>query len=84
MKKILTIVLIGIFILSGFGAIAIPNHGSDTFTFYLNENAVHITLPSISYEIIQKNGLHEIFVENFGRLSNPGEPCLPSKISRNP
>lgn len=79
MKKIISPLVLGVLILSGFGALALPNYGANT-AFNNDDNEIHITIPRITYEIRQRGEMQEIFAEDFGRLSNPGEPRLPSKI----
>jgi len=44
------------------------------------ENKIQVTIDTPSFNIIEKNSENQIIVENFGRLSMPGAPILPSRI----
>lgn len=79
MKKIISPLIVGILILSGFGSFALPNYGLNT-TFINDNDEIHLSIPHVSYELKQNGDVHEVFAADFGRLSTPGEPALPSKI----
>jgi len=83
MKKIIAIYLVGLFALSGFGAVAFSDFESleDKPLYSTGDKESICTIITVGpYEIKNIEDGQEIFVDNFGRLSTPGEPNLPSKI----
>ena len=83
MKKIMPIVLVGILVLSGFGADGLSNYESlenEISCFTVDKESISVTIHVDQYEIKNSEDRQEIFVNNFGRLSTPGEPNIPSKI----
>jgi len=83
MKKIIAISLIGVLLFSGFGAGGLFNYESlenEISCFTVNKESINVTIHVGLYEINNIEEGQEIFVNDFGRLSTPGEPNIPSKI----
>ena len=83
MKKIMPIVLVGILVLSGFGAGGLSNYESlenEIPCFTENKESISVTIHIGPYEIKNIEDEQKIFVNNFGQLSTPGEPNIPSRI----
>ena len=83
MKKRMSIVLVGILLLSGFGAVANSKNICEGISDLKNLKTLvtPLALPDITdCQIIDSDNGQKIYVEGFGRLSTPGEPNLPSKI----
>lgn len=77
------IVLVGILVLSGFGAGGLSNYESlenEISCFTVDKESISVTIHVGPYEIKNIEDRQEIFVNDFGRLSTPGEPNIPSKI----
>jgi len=83
MKKIMPIVLVGILVLSGFGAIATNKYTTDEAAadlVDLETLVMPISFPnSKEYQIIDSEMGHKIEIEGYGYLMNPGKPLLPSR-----
>ena len=45
-----------------------------------SSDVITVLIPIGLYVIKNTDEGQEIFIDNFGRLSKPGEPCLPSRI----
>ena len=83
MKKIMPVVLIGILLFSGFGAGGLSNYESlenEISCFTVDKESISVTIHTGPYEIKNIEDRQEIVVSEFGRLSTPGEPNIPSKI----
>ena len=83
MKKRMSIALVGILVLSGFGAGGLSNYESlenEISCFTIDNESISVTIHVGPYEIKNIENRQEIFVNDFGRLSTPGEPNIPSKI----
>jgi len=83
MKKIMSFVLVGILLFSGFGAGGLSNYESlenEISCFTADKESISVTIHVEQYEIKNIEDRQEIFVNDFGRLSTPGEPNIPSKI----
>jgi len=83
MKKIIAIYLVGLFSLSGFGAVAFSDFESledKPLCLTGNIDSICNSITVGPYELKNIEDGQEILVDNFGRLSTLGEPKLPSKI----
>jgi len=83
MKIIMSFVLIGILLFSGFGAGGLSNYESlenEISSFIVDNESIGVTIHIDKYEIKTIRNGQEIFINDFGRLSKPGEPNIPSKI----
>jgi len=83
MKKIMPFVLVGILLFSGFGAGGLSNYESlenEKSSFIEDKESISVTIPIGKYEIKTIRDGQEILINDFGRLSTPGEPNIPSKI----
>ena len=83
MKKIIPIFVIGVLILSGFGAVASSNFtGKKTLQHSINNKTpvISVPFPSIDeYRIINSDKRQKIEIDGFNYLLDPGKPMLPSK-----
>jgi len=83
MKKIISISLVGVLLFCGFGACGLSNYNSldnEISFFTIDKESINVTLQIGPYEIKNIEDGQEIFINDFGRLSMPGEPKIPSKI----
>ncbi len=84
MKKILPIVLVGILVLSGFGAIATNKYTTDEAAADLVDLETLVVIPvsfpsSGEYQIIDSEMGQKIEMQGYGYLLDPGKPLLPSR-----
>ena len=75
MKKIMPFVLVGILLFSGFGAGGLSNYESlenEISCFTVDKESISVTIHVGPYEIKNIEDRQELFVNDFGRLSTPG------------
>ena len=74
----MSFVLIGILLFSGFGAGGLSNYESlenEISSFIVDNESIGVTIHIDKYEIKTIRNGQEIFINDFGRLSKPGEIC---------
>lgn len=82
MRKIISLLLAGIFILTIFGAVASSNKVAESFQKSIDENTLIFTesLPNISeYQIVNEDNKQRIVIDGFNNIQELGKPILPSK-----
>jgi len=82
MRKIISILIAGIFILTILGAAVSSNEVAESFQKSIGENTLIFTesLPKITeYQIVNENHQQKIDVDGFNSIQELGKPLLPSK-----
>ena len=82
MKKIISIIILGIFLLTGFGPSASFHYEPDTTNFSNDDNEIRITITDISYEIKQDREIKEIFIEALDVYQTLENHAYPPKFSQ--
>jgi len=77
MKKLLPILLVGVLIISGFGALAINAEKTDSINFYTISQKVEIDFSTLKIVDVDNENIEVYLGEEELYLMNPGQPMIP-------